>query len=154
MPAVYTRPQGGGAIAAFPCELLKNGSRTNAVDTVDVNRERSELEAPFPRLVIFHPEQLLYGRLSVERGGDVLRLSARVAACPTARADSSKSGLRSTLSNYFLIFSPTDHKKKKHSKQKLPRCSHDSTGDVAGRTVPSLASPRPRRLNNQTEDSP
>jgi hypothetical protein len=56
-------------LAAFPREVLKNGSRAISVGTEDVNRERAELETAFPRFVIMHPEQLVYVRLSVEKGG-------------------------------------------------------------------------------------
>jgi hypothetical protein len=59
----------GGVLAVFPRELLKNGSRTISVDTEDVNRERAELETAFQRCVIIHPEQIVYVRLSVEKGG-------------------------------------------------------------------------------------
>jgi hypothetical protein len=55
----------GGVLAAFPRELLKNGSRAISVGTEDVNRERAELETAFPRCVIIHPEQLVYVRRSV-----------------------------------------------------------------------------------------
>jgi hypothetical protein len=58
----------GGVLAAFPRELLKNGSRAISVGTKDVNRERAELETAFPRFVIIHPEQLVYILLSVEKG--------------------------------------------------------------------------------------
>jgi hypothetical protein len=49
----------GGVFAAFPRELMKNGSRAISVGTEDVNRERAELETAFPRRVIIHPEQLV-----------------------------------------------------------------------------------------------
>jgi hypothetical protein len=62
-------------LAAFPCELLKNGSRAMSVSTEGVNRERAELETAFPRCVIIHPEQLVYVRLSVEKGGCLADLS-------------------------------------------------------------------------------
>jgi hypothetical protein len=76
----------GGVLAEFPREMLKNGSRESSVVTEGVNRERAELDTPFPRGVIIHPEKLLYVRLSVEKGG-----------CLTTRADASKSWLRTRV---------------------------------------------------------
>jgi hypothetical protein len=65
----------GGVLGAFSHELLKNGSRAISVGTEDVHRERVELETAFPRCVIIHPEQLMYVRLSVEKGGCLAALS-------------------------------------------------------------------------------
>jgi hypothetical protein len=65
----------GGVLAAFSRELLKNGSRAISVGTEAVYRERAELETAFPRCIIIHPEQLIYVRLSVEKGGCLAALS-------------------------------------------------------------------------------
>jgi hypothetical protein len=52
-----------------------NGSRASSVGTEDFNRESAELETEFPRCVIIHPEQLVYVRLSVKKGGYLAALS-------------------------------------------------------------------------------
>jgi hypothetical protein len=54
---------------AFPRELLTNGSRAVSVGSEDVNRKRAELETAFSTCVIIHLEQLVYVRLSAEKGG-------------------------------------------------------------------------------------
>jgi hypothetical protein len=52
-----------------------NGSRASYVGTEDFNRKSAELETEFPRCVIVHPEQLVYVRLSVKKGGYLAALS-------------------------------------------------------------------------------
>jgi hypothetical protein len=83
------------SFAAFPRELFNNGSRANSVGTEDVNRERAELETAFPRLVIIHPEQHVYVRLSVEKGYSIMCLKFIL-----------KSGYRSMLSVYNRLLVP------------------------------------------------
>jgi hypothetical protein len=86
----------GGVHSAFLLEMLKNGSRAFLVGTEYVNRERAELETAFPRCVIIHPEQLVYVRLSVEKGRclGAPSESSRMSGRPHAR----KSGLRFRVS--------------------------------------------------------
>jgi hypothetical protein len=62
-------------LATFAGELSKHGSRAGSVGTEDINREWAELETEFPRSAIMHPEQLMYIRVSVEKGGCLAALS-------------------------------------------------------------------------------
>jgi hypothetical protein len=66
---------------------VKNGSRGISIGTEDVNRDRPELETAFPRCDIIHPEQLVYVRISVEKGGclPVLSKSSRISDRPRGR---------------------------------------------------------------------
>jgi hypothetical protein len=79
-PTAYTRPLSWSVLAAFPRELLTNGSRAISVGTEDINRERAELETALPRCVIIHAEQFVYFRLALEKGGCLaaLRESDRI----------------------------------------------------------------------------
>jgi hypothetical protein len=102
-----TRARPGGVLAAFPRELLKNGSRAISVGTDDVIRERAELETAFPRCVIIHPEQLVYVRLSVEKGGclaalgESSRMSGRPCGIEQVRATLPR--LRNAMEPFFVL---------------------------------------------------
>jgi hypothetical protein len=133
-----------GVIAAFPCKLLKNGSRASSVGTEDV-QQRAEKKSAFPRCVISQPEQLLNARLSVEKGGCLASLSEsiRISGRPHGREQERATLARLRKARYY-----SDVKRRRHQPIPAPsHASHDATLRLAGRSwlgLPCVSGSKPR----------